>query len=352
MLYNEIGFEGDNKPILGVPLQKREQGKKYPKTGAGPIWFVDNDETLVFASILDDDLGSLNWLQIKDPEKINQLEIKGLKLEVKSQLDGFTYLEGNQFSLQYNVNGETFYYLTEYINDNGNRYLQVKNQLIGNRDGSLYNGKKLSISYDRVKALRDGKVSQFITAYTTATSPSQLVLLDINEDQVEYIQISDERVLGIPREYLSEGEDASYTSFDGLRIPSRLYLPSPKLNTPGPYPLVQWIHGGPQGQEVPDFTWFSMPLIQYLTLNGFAVSVPNVRGSTGYGSKYMEKVERDWGGDDMKDHVHGLSILEQDSRIDSNNRFVAGRSYGGFMTLSLISRHPELWRGGVGLFGP
>jgi dipeptidyl aminopeptidase/acylaminoacyl peptidase len=159
-------------------------------------------------------------------------------------------------------------------------------------------------------------------------------------------------VLGIPQEYLSEGEDSSYSSFDGLQIPSRLYLPSPKLNISGPYPLVLWIHGGPQSQEVPDFTWFSMPLIQYLTLNGFAVSVPNVRGSKGYGSKFMEKVEHDWGGEDMLDHLEGLKVLEKDDRIDSTNRFVAGRSYGGFMTLSLISRHPNLWKGGVDMFGP
>ena len=45
-----------------------------------------------------------------------------------------------------------------------------------------------------------------------------------------------------------------------------------------------------------------MPLIQYLTLRGFAVFVPNVRGSTGYGLAYTKYVDRDWGGGDRLDH--------------------------------------------------
>ena len=95
-----------------------------------------------------------------------------------------------------------------------------------------------------------------------------------------------------------------------------------------------------------------MPLIQHLTLNGFAVFVPNVRGSTGYGVRYMKYVDRDWGGDDVKDHLEGLKRLEKDPRIDSSRRGVVGRSYGGYMTLTLTARHPSLWKAGVDMFGP
>jgi dipeptidyl aminopeptidase/acylaminoacyl peptidase len=96
-----------------------------------------------------------------------------------------------------------------------------------------------------------------------------------------------------------------------------------------------------------------MPLIQFLTLNGFAVFVPNVRGSTGYGFNYMKHVVRDWGGADRLDHVHAMTeVLPQDSRIDTSRAGVVGRSYGGFMTLTLASRHPELWRAAVDMFGP
>ncbi|MCA9976661.1 MAG: S9 family peptidase, partial [Anaerolineales bacterium] len=102
----------------------------------------------------------------------------------------------------------------------------------------------------------------------------------------------------------------------------------------------------------PDFAWFSMPLIQFLTLNGFAVFVPNVRGSTGYGFSYTRKVERDWGGHDRLDHVHAMTqVLPLDTRIDSKRAAVVGRSYGGYMTLTLAGRHPELWSASVDMFG-
>jgi dipeptidyl aminopeptidase/acylaminoacyl peptidase len=95
-----------------------------------------------------------------------------------------------------------------------------------------------------------------------------------------------------------------------------------------------------------------MPLIQYLTLNGFAVFVPNVRGSTGYGLSYMKHVDHDWGGFDRLDHVHAMKILKKDPRLDVTRAAVVGRSYGGYMTLTMASRHPELWSAAVDMFGP
>src|SRR5204862_6699520 len=127
--------------------------------------------------------------------------------------------------------------------------------------------------------------------------------------------VTRERVLGVPAEHFAAGEDASFTSHDGLRISARLYLPSPALGHEGPRPLVYYVHGGPQSQERPNFAWFSMPLIQFLTMNGFAVFVPNARGSTGYGLRYMKQVDHDWGGQDRLDHVHAMTVvLPQDPR--------------------------------------
>jgi dipeptidyl aminopeptidase/acylaminoacyl peptidase len=157
----------------------------------------------------------------------------------------------------------------------------------------------------------------------------------------------------VKQSQMSSGEDASFTSFDGLRVSARLYLPAAELGQRGPYPLIYYVHGGPQGQERPDFTWFSMPLIQFLTLNGYAVFVPNVRGSTGYGMSYAKRVDRDWGGQDRLDHVFAMTqVLANDSRLDLTRAAVMGRSYGGFMTLTLASRHPELWKAAVDMFGP
>jgi dipeptidyl aminopeptidase/acylaminoacyl peptidase len=67
----------------------------------------------------------------------------------------------------------------------------------------------------------------------------------------------------------------------------------------------------------------------------------------------MKRVDRDWGGQDRLDHVHAMTeVLPRDPRIDVSRAGVVGRSYGGYMTLMLASRHPELWRAAVDMFGP
>ncbi len=96
-----------------------------------------------------------------------------------------------------------------------------------------------------------------------------------------------------------------------------------------------------------------MPLIQFLTLRGFAVFVPNARGSSGYGLAYTKRVDRDWGGQDRLDHVHAMTrVLPKDRRLDVGRAAVVGRSYGGYMTLTLAGRHPGLWKASCDMFGP
>jgi dipeptidyl aminopeptidase/acylaminoacyl peptidase len=67
---------------------------------------------------------------------------------------------------------------------------------------------------------------------------------------------------------------------------------------------------------------------------------------------YTKQVDRDWGGKDRLDHVHAMKVLAEDPRIDTSRSAVVGRSYGGYMTLTLAARHPELWSAAVDMFGP
>jgi dipeptidyl aminopeptidase/acylaminoacyl peptidase len=219
--------------------------------------------------------------------------------------------------------------------------MRLERVLVG--EGNLAGGTLEAMFYDK-------DTDSFALSFSTATSPTQLYIL--GPDRVPRVQ-TEERVLGIPANLLASGEDASFTSHDGLRISARLYLPAEETGFTPPYPLVYYIHGGPQGQERPNFAWFSMPLIQFLTLKGFAVFVPNVRGSTGYGMSYMKQVDHDWGGQDRLDHVHAMTeVLPKDSRLDTARAAVVGRSYGGYMTLTLAGRHPDLWAAACDMFGP
>jgi dipeptidyl aminopeptidase/acylaminoacyl peptidase len=338
--------------LFGTPIEKRDSGKEYPLSGITTCNFTEDEEGLLVKTTLFEDGGSLAYLSFEDPSKLEPVQISGITHKGKGELDDVRKVENDRYLLIYNIDGCSFVYEGSFLHSSSKKKNKahkflVEHAIVGKEP--VANGMVLGLEpWTATKKKKRG----YAFSFTSATIPSQIYLSTMKQ-KPEYVMLSNEKVLGIPKEYLSPGEDASYTTFDGLRISARIYFPSEALHLKAPYPLVLYVHGGPQGQERPDFTWFSMPLIQFLTLNGFAVFVPNVRGSTGYGQAFMKMVDHDWGGNDRLDLVEGIKKLEaKERRVDSKNRGVIGRSYGGYMTLTLAGRHPDLWKAAVDMFGP
>jgi dipeptidyl aminopeptidase/acylaminoacyl peptidase len=141
-------------------------------------------------------------------------------------------------------------------------------------------------------------------------------------------------------------ELVEWPSFDGSRIPGWLALPRGQRPAAG-YPAVVWVHGGPVGQTRPNFR----PDIQMLLAQGFAVLMPNVRGSSGYGRAYTESDDVHRRLDSVTDLAHGRAWLAAHPAIDADRIGIMGQSYGGFMVMSAITEHPELWRAAVNYYG-
>ena len=93
-------------------------------------------------------------------------------------------------------------------------------------------------------------------------------------------------------------------------------------------------------------------LYAYLNAHGIAVLAPNIRGSTGYGKSYQRKIDRDWGGKPVDDLRACAEWLTHRPEIDRTRLAVFGGSFGGFATLTSLTRLPEYWKAGVDLFGP
>jgi len=114
------------------------------------------------------------------------------------------------------------------------------------------------------------------------------------------------------------------------------------------------IHGGPTAQE--RLTYAYAGLYQYLANNGIAVLAPNFRGSTGYGKSFEKKIYHDWGGNELKDLEYAIKWLisqNWEKGIDANRIGVFGDSFGGFATLSCITRLPQYnWKAAVDIVGP
>lgn len=327
--------------LYGTPLSERTPGKETPLTAFGSGFFTENEQALVINSALFRDTYGMGYLSLAAPEQISEVPFEGLAHQGIGEYDGLEPIENGRYILYFNIDGATWAYEAEYIPET--KSLRAINILAGK--GMLSEGVLEAIDYDPVS-------DSFVAAFSTATSPTQIYTIE-GRDRDILVRHTNETILGIPEELLSRGEDYSYPSFDGTRVSARLYLPSEELGFTGKRPVLDYIHGGPQGQERPDYSWFSMPLIQFLTLQGFAVFVPNVRGSTGYGLSYTKQVDGDWGGKDRLDHVHAFTeILPRDERLDVSRAGVLGRSYGGYMTLTLAGRHPDLWSAAVDMFGP
>jgi pimeloyl-ACP methyl ester carboxylesterase len=340
VLYEVVS--GERRMLYGIPLDERDAEGEYPPSGiASPHGTVSGNGILLVTTLFGD-TGVPGYLDLTRPRAdLERVALKGLAHEGAGELERLQHLEGDRYAAVFNIDGCSWAYETRL--DEASRELTVERLLVG--AGELAGGVLHGLDFDEDSG-------RYALAFCTATMPTQLYVLEPEADAPPSRK-TQERALGLASELLAAGEDASFESHDGLRISARLYLPSPELGYDGPRPLVYYVHGGPQSQERPNFAWFSMPLIQILALEGFAVFVPNVRGSSGYGLTYAKWVDRDWGGDDRLDHVHAMTeVLPRDSRVDVERAGVVGRSYGGYMTLMLAGRHPELWRAAVDMFGP
>jgi len=329
------------KILYGKPLIERQDGEQVPLNGLGASVLTPSGNGVLVTSSVFEDTYSLGYISLDEPGKLHPVKLKGVVHEGAGEMTGVGHLKGDRYGVQFNIDGCSWLY--EGVFNEEKRVMKLKYVVVG--DAPLEGGELGHVDYDKEEDI-------FTLSFCTATSPTQIYTIEGKKRNTIVIH-TNEKVLGIPEELLSSGEDASFTSHDGLRISARLYLPSDKLGYKGPRPVVYYVHGGPQGQERPNFAWFSMPLIQFLTLKGFAVFVPNVRGSTGYGLSYTKHVDRDWGGQDRLDHVHAMTeFLPKDKRLDVSRAAVVGRSYGGYMTLMLSGRHPELWKAQCDMFGP
>jgi len=138
-----------------------------------------------------------------------------------------------------------------------------------------------------------------------------------------------------------EPEFVEVKSFDGEPVSGFLYRPDPK-RWPGKRPLLFNIHGGPEGQSTPGFLGRNNYLLNEL---GIALFYPNVRGSTGFGKRFVALDNGPFKREDsVKDIGAFLDRFDKDPRIDSKRIAETGGSYGGYMCYALAIRYGDRFK--------
>jgi dipeptidyl aminopeptidase/acylaminoacyl peptidase len=175
------------------------------------------------------------------------------------------------------------------------------------------------------------------------TDPGERYIFDRNTKKLTLQYKVRER---IPREHMASMQPVRYPSSDGLEIPAFLTLPRgvPAKNLPA----IVLPHGGPWARD----SWGFSNLAQFMANRGYAVLQPNFRGSTGYGKKFLNAGNKQWG-DKMQDDVSwGVKYLVAQGIADPKRTGIMGGSYGGYATLAGVAFTPDLYGAAVAIVAP
>ncbi len=187
---------------------------------------------------------------------------------------------------------------------------------------------------DRIAAIRSG-----------ARTPTSIVVYDV--DTADRTTVARGPVGGFEELDLPEPQAVTWTGDDGAVVHGRLYEPTFSATGSSPPPMVVWIHGGPTGQWAVTF----MARLVFFLERGWAILLPDHRGSTGHGREYAQALRGRWGDLDVSDVARGMQAAAESGWGDPRRMAPMGGSAGGFTVLNLLARHPELCAAGVDLFG-
>jgi dipeptidyl aminopeptidase/acylaminoacyl peptidase len=148
------------------------------------------------------------------------------------------------------------------------------------------------------------------------------------------------------RDYLAPMKGIRYKSSDGLEVPA--YLTLPKGVAAKNLPLIAFPHGGPWARD----SWGYNTFAQFWANRGYAVLQPNFRGSTGYGKKFIDAGNKQWGDKMQDDITWGVKYLVAEGIADPKRVGIMGGSYGGYATLAGVTFTPDLYAAAVDYVGP
>jgi dipeptidyl aminopeptidase/acylaminoacyl peptidase len=192
---------------------------------------------------------------------------------------------------------------------------------------------------------RDGRTLAMTAS--SATAPANIFILEeisSSSSSPRFSRITESPHPGVDLSSLVSPELLKFSAHDGEALSGWLYRPR---GAKGPGPIVLSFHGGPEGQEVPSFR----ADYQALVGQGIAVFAPNVRGSSGFGKRFVNLDNGALRVNAVKDIVSCVDAVVKAGVADPKRIGIMGGSYGGYMTMAGLVDYPDMFAAGVDLFG-
>ncbi|MCC3151697.1 prolyl oligopeptidase family serine peptidase [Hymenobacter sp. BT770] len=183
----------------------------------------------------------------------------------------------------------------------------------------------------------------WLLSANSATQPSVAYLFD---RQTKQLTKQYETRPKLKSSDLADMKVVRYKSSDGLEIPA--YLTLPKGVAAKNLPVMIVPHGGPWARDTYGFN----AMHQFLANRGYAVLSPNFRASTGYGKKFLNAGNGEWGRKMQDDLTWGVKYLIAQGIADPKKVGIMGGSYGGYATLAGVAFTPDVYSAGVAIVAP
>ena len=241
---------------------------------------------------------------------------------------------------------------------NNVNFSDVSNEIIAtsyedDRNRIYWKNKDFQKDYETIKKrLGDREISfnsatkdesKFIVATYSDVDPGTVWLYDRKTKNLSTLYQVREK---LDRAALSPMKSVTYKSSDGLDI--QAYLTLPKGLEPKNLPVVIFPHGGPWGRD----SWGYDTFAQFLANRGYAVLQPNFRASTGYGKKFLNAGNNEWGQKMQDDLTWGVKYLIGQGIADPKRVGIMGGSYGGYATLAGVAFTPDVYSAAVAIVAP
>lgn len=178
---------------------------------------------------------------------------------------------------------------------------------------------------DNLTITADGRT--LLLTRMSVQTPNEIYRVSLANNQAEQITHLNDAVLS--RISMQPLEPFWFTGSAKVKVQGFMVKP-PDFDASKKYPVKFLIHGGPQGAWGDDWSYRWNP--ELFAADGYVVVMINPRGSTGYGQRFIDDVNGDWGGKPFQDLMLGLDYVEKTySFIDKNRECALGASYGGYM---------------------